>query len=165
MKTLNELEDELFLSDKYDDIENIKPEDYNEILNGVNEILSNDPSNIDALKFKCHVLYCQQNYKESIETCDLVLRKCPEDIYTLKEKEACLFQLSKYKECIDIYQQILRIDPKDKYVIESWNTTYLMADDNTLPKPPKSIIRKLLEWAFTILIFAGIIYFILTLTQ
>ena len=93
----------------------------------------------------------------------LVLRKEPDNIEVLDFKASNLFQLSRYKEVIEICKRMLDIDPKNKEALEQWNSACLMSDDNTLPKPPESILKKILKAVITFGIFAGIIYFILSL--
>ena len=91
------------------------------------------------------------------------MRKEPDNIEVLDFKAFNLFQLSRYKEVIEICKRMLDIDPKNKEALEQWNSACLMSDDNTLPKPPESILKKILKAVITFGIFAGIIYFILSL--
>ena len=158
MKTLRELEDE-FADIKLEDFDKMKPEDYDHFIIDLNEILADDPSNIDALKFKYQILFCQYKFEESIEVCDLVLRKWPDDIATLEEKMENLSQLSKYKECIEVCQQILRIAPKHQRAMDEWDMAYTCADDPTLPKPPISTTARIIGWAVVILIVFLAVYY------
>lgn len=160
MKSFDELNNEFLLDDEMDK-EDISLEAYDKYLTGVNEILEQDNSNIDALKFKYFILFCQKKYEESIEICDLVLRKRPDDIEVLNFKADNLFQLSRYKEIVEICQKILDIDPKNKEALEQWESASLM--DDTLPKPPKSFFAKFIKIVIIMAIFGGIIYFLLNL--
>lgn len=159
MKSFDELSNEFFLDDEVHK-EDISPEAYDKYLTGVNEILEQDNSNIDALKFKYFILFCQKKYEEGIEICDLVLRKRPDDIEAMDFK-ASMFELSRYKEDIEIWQRILEIDPENKDALEQWDRAYVMSDDNTLPKPPETILSKIIKIILLIAILGGIIYFLL----
>ena len=165
MKTLEELEDKFYMDERFEN-ENVKPEDYDEILDGVNEILAEDPSNIDALKFKSYLLYCQDKYEESIEVCDLILKKDPDNIKVLQEKADNLLQLDRYKECIDLCQQILRIDPKNEDVLETMDIIKNCPDTQQVQRDSiKLIIYSLGYIILLIAITFVFIYFTLKAVQ
>lgn len=157
MKSFEELEEE-YLNEVDPDS---PPELYEKYLNGLNEILEQDSTNIKAIELKYYVLFCLDRFEESVETCDKILRIKPDDIDTLNFKCSNLFQLSRYKECIEICQRILDIDPKNKEALEQWESASLMSDDNSLPKPPQSLISKIIQILIIAAVFGMIIFYLL----
>ena len=163
MKSFEELNNE-FLQDKnFDDVEKVKPEDYEKYLEGINEILENDNTNIEALKFKSFILFCQQKFIESIEICDLILKMQPDNIEVLDSKCGNLFQLGRYKECVAICQRILEINPKNEEALRQWESACIMSDDDKLPKPPESVFSKIIKIVISIAVFVALCFYLLNM--
>lgn len=156
MKSFEELEEE-YLNEVEPDS---PPEFYEKYLNGLNEILEQDSTNIRALELKYFVLFCLGRFEESVETCDKILGIKPDDIETLDFKCSNLFQLCRYKECIEICQRIIEIDPKNKDALSQWESASLMSDDNSLPKPPQSSINNIIQILIIVAIFGTIIFYL-----
>lgn len=159
MKTFEELDKEFSLDERLEE-EKVAPEVYEYYLKEVNEILEQDSSNIDALKFKYFILFCLEKYEESVDVCNQILRINSEDIEVLNFKASNLFQLSRYKEVVETCQRILEIDPKNQEALEQWKSASLMSDDNSLPKPPQSLISKIIQILIIAAVFGTIIFYL-----
>lgn len=163
MRSFEELNREFLEDRSLDDFDNVKPEYYEKYLIEINEILEQDSSNIDALKFKYFILFSMDRYEESIEVCNQVLRKCPDDIETLDYKCSCYSQLDQYAECIEVCKKIIEIDPENEDAISDWEIAYIMGSDKIkdLPKPPRtlrSIISQIVAIVVLILL-GGLVYY------
>lgn len=129
-----------------------------EVIAELDEYLEENPRFLDGWKSKYFALFCINDYKNAIVACDKALRVSPRDIDVLSMKCTIYIQMNWYKECIETCQEILQQDPKNEGALSDWDTAYSLAKDETLPKPPFSLKKFLINTFITLfVIIAGFV--------
>jgi len=77
------------------------------------KILSSDPRNEEAWKYKGCILHLNDKHEQAIECFDNALSIDPNDAFVWVFKGHALCSMNKYEEAIECYDQALEIDPED----------------------------------------------------
>ena len=84
----------------------------------LNEVLSRNPNNMDALDAFVDVEYWSENYDKAIEYCDLALKKAPYSEDFLLKKARILHSNEKYKEAVATLEDFIRKYPGQADVLK-----------------------------------------------
>lgn len=84
----------------------------------LNEVLSRNPNNMDALDAFVDVEYWSDNYDKAIEYCDLALKKAPYSEDFLLKKARILHSNEKYKEAVVTLEDFIRKYPGQAEVLK-----------------------------------------------
>ena len=84
----------------------------------LNEVLSRNPNNMDALDAFVDVEYWSENYDKAIEYCDLALKKAPYSEDFLLKKARILHSNEKYKEAVATLEDFIRKYPGQAEVLK-----------------------------------------------
>lgn len=85
------------------------------------------------------------------------MKLSPENIEILNNKAQCYYFLNEYAKCIGLCQKVIRLNPKDATALETWNNAYMIANSQSLPKPPFSIKRVMDTVLFLVTIISIIV--------
>ncbi len=77
----------------------------------LNEVLSRNPNNMDALDAFVDVEYWSENYDKAIEYCDLALKKAPYSEDFLLKKARILHSNEKYREAVTTLEDFIQKYP------------------------------------------------------
>ena len=77
----------------------------------LNEVLSRNPNNMDALDAFVDVEYWSENYDKAIEYCDLALKKAPYSEDFLLKKARILHSNEKYREAVTTLEDFIQKFP------------------------------------------------------
>ena len=84
----------------------------------LNEVLSRNPNNMDALDAFVDVEYWSENYDKAIEYCDLALKKAPYSEDFLLKKARILHSNDKYKEAVATLEDFIQKYPGQAEVLK-----------------------------------------------
>ncbi|MDD2303543.1 MAG: YaiO family outer membrane beta-barrel protein [Prolixibacteraceae bacterium] len=84
----------------------------------LNEVLSRNPNNMDALDAFVDVEYWSENYDKAIEYCDLALKKAPYSEDFLLKKARILHSNEKYKEAVATLEDFIQKYPGQAEVLK-----------------------------------------------
>lgn len=84
----------------------------------LNEVLSRNPNNMDALDAFVDVEYWSENYDKAVEYCDLALKKAPYSEDFLLKKARILHSNEKYKEAVATLEDFIQKYPGQAEVLK-----------------------------------------------
>ena len=77
----------------------------------IDDILRQDPNNIDGLSIKISIFGLDNRYKDALKVVKLALKNSPKDYTLWHKKGISLYYLGRYPEALDSFEKCLKIKP------------------------------------------------------
>ncbi|HHY73114.1 MAG TPA: tetratricopeptide repeat protein [Bacillus bacterium] len=108
---------------------NVNQENYDVLLDEVNEKLEKTPDNIELQNEKAFLLISNGELKKGLNLIDLILKKDPVNDTALNNKGWALNELGRYEEAVQVLKKSLSIEPNDAYEYNNLGNAFLNLEE------------------------------------